>query len=97
MFYKFEGKFTSDALKQFVADYRSGVLVGKEKEPYKPPASSHDHGDGEEGFDPAGKCVCYIIYSLLQFHIRTVLLFLLLTLLLPIVPFSTLRSCDPDR
>jgi len=63
MFYKFEGKFTSDALKQFVADYRSGVLVGKEKEPYKPPASSHDHGDGEEGFDPAGK-LYYILYYL---------------------------------
>ena len=50
MYYKMEGKFTSDALKQFVADYREGKLVGKEKEPYKPPAPAPD-GDAE--FDPA--------------------------------------------
>ena len=56
MYYKMDAKFSSDSLKQFVADYREGKLTGKEKEAYKPPAPSSSGGGGgggDEEFDPA--------------------------------------------
>jgi hypothetical protein len=57
MYYKLDPttKFSSDSLKQFVADYRAGSLVGKEKAAWTPPPASSEggSGSGDDSFDPA--------------------------------------------